>query len=331
MAIIAGQNGLASDFVATPSGAADSGKVAKLDATGRIPTGFLRFGGDGTDGALTITSGTTTVSAASAQKLIKNYSSISITGTGVLAFSNPYANGTAIILKSQGNVTLTSSATPMINASGMGGSAGGAATNTDGGAGNNGFATLGVGPTTGGGNSGATGGSAGAAPTIAINTTFLYRTMLLATGGGGASGGSTNPTGLASGAGGIGGAILIIECAGALNFTTASGISVNGAIGGNGTNNGAGSGSAGGGGGGGGSCIVLYNTLTAASGTITSAGGTHGTGGTGTSGTAKGGGGGGGGSTAVGTAGANGSGSNAGNGGDGGAGYSLILQNTEFA
>jgi hypothetical protein len=41
MAITNGQTGSAGDFVATSSGAGDSGKVAKLDANGRIPVGFI--------------------------------------------------------------------------------------------------------------------------------------------------------------------------------------------------------------------------------------------------------------------------------------------------
>lgn len=41
MAITAGQDILASDFVSAASGAADSGKVAKLDANGKIIDGFL--------------------------------------------------------------------------------------------------------------------------------------------------------------------------------------------------------------------------------------------------------------------------------------------------
>ena len=82
------------------------------------------FGGDGSDGELEITSGTTTISATSAAIVIKNYSLISITGTGQLAFSNPNTNGTLIILKSQGNVVLTSSTNPLIDLRSMGGAGG---------------------------------------------------------------------------------------------------------------------------------------------------------------------------------------------------------------
>jgi hypothetical protein len=41
MAITTGQNANASDFVGTSSGAADSGKVAKLNANGKIPEAFV--------------------------------------------------------------------------------------------------------------------------------------------------------------------------------------------------------------------------------------------------------------------------------------------------
>ena len=85
---------------------------------------FAKFGGTGADGALSITSGTTTINLGGASLFVKNYSSISITGTGQLTFSNPAAGGTIIILKSQGNVTLTSSATPNIDLTSIGGSAG---------------------------------------------------------------------------------------------------------------------------------------------------------------------------------------------------------------
>ncbi len=117
MAITSGQTASASDFVSSSSGASDSGKVCKLDSTGKISGTFLKagFGGTGVDGALTISSGTTNIDLGGSQVFVKNYTSISITGTGALTFSNPHANGTIIILKSQGNVILTSSATRLID------------------------------------------------------------------------------------------------------------------------------------------------------------------------------------------------------------------------
>ena len=45
MSITAGQDILASDFVSTSAGAGDSGKVAKLDSTGKIDTTFHKLHG----------------------------------------------------------------------------------------------------------------------------------------------------------------------------------------------------------------------------------------------------------------------------------------------
>lgn len=126
MTITAGSDIIVSDFVSTSAGAGDSGKVPKLNAVGQIDRTFLKasFGGTGADGALSISSGTTNYDLAGAQVFIKNFTSISITGTGKITFTNPHANGTTIIFKSQGNVTLTSSATPIIETSNLGASGG---------------------------------------------------------------------------------------------------------------------------------------------------------------------------------------------------------------
>lgn len=125
MSIIAGNDIIAADFIATSAGAGDSGKVAKLGAEGTIHSTFIRRGGTGADGALSTSSGTTTLSFASANILEKNYTSISITGTAAIAFSNPHANGSMCIMRSQGDVTITSSATRAIDLRLMG-AAGGA-------------------------------------------------------------------------------------------------------------------------------------------------------------------------------------------------------------
>lgn len=255
------------------------------------------FGGDGSNSSLAITTGTTTLNVSSEVLYVRNYTSISITGDGTLAFSTPATNGTIIILKSQGGVTLTSSAT-CIDASGMG--AAGGAGGTSGGAGSDGSEGRSIldelvhgGD---GGDAGATGaGSTGGDGTSAITvnnslyytnslTYFLQRFIRLACGSGGGGGGS----GLAAdasntgGAGGNGGGALIIECAGAWNFTTANGISVAGK---DGTSKGAASdgtsGGGGGGGGAGGMFLGMYNSVTADSGTVASGGGAGGDGGTG--------------------------------------------------
>lgn len=273
------------------------------------------FGGDGTDGALTITAGTTTLDLGGATTYVKNYTSISITGTAVLAFSNPHANGTLVTLKSQGAVTVTSSASPTVDLRSLG-----AATDTVG-------ITSMVWVTNKGG-AGASGnpGAAGAGGTTVGNGGSLFiggKIVPLACGAGGGTGGDSNngdnrgggggggasvitngvagtagsggaATAGTGGAGGRGGGTLYIECGGALNITAI--FNASGANGSSGTHAHAG----GGGGGGGGSIIIVYGSLTANSGTYTV---TAGSGGAATPGT----------------------------GGAGGAGSSLVVQNTFFA
>lgn len=293
----------------------------------------IKFGGTGADGALTITSGTTTIDLVGAQFLVKNYTSISITGTGKLAFSNPHANGTTIVLKSQGAVTLTSSQAPMIDASNCGAIGGTAVSGSSqtGNSGSNGisfamfktnFGTVGTG---------------GAIPT-AINISALSLTLSQLSqkypytfvGAGGASGNTSSlPNGSAtSGVGGRGGGCLIIECGGAWNFTTAAGIKVGGSNGGNASvSSSLGATSAGGGGGGGGMFIGLYNTSTANTGTVTIAGGSGGLGAKANSGSSATSGGGGASAT---NAGANGVTNDTPTGGAGGDGLSLVAANTDY-
>ena len=345
MPIIAGQQALASDFISTSAGASSVGQVPKLNSIGKLDNSFLpiKFGGTGADGALSISSGTTNIDCANSEVVIKNYSSISITGTGKLTFTNPHANGTVNISKSVGNVTLTSSQAPMIDCSGMGGQAGNSGrglflqANAGGGG-------------VGGGNSNEPGGAGGGNYSGLCKLTVMSAKSALICGAGGASGGTYGGSG--GSGGGAGGGALYIECGGALNFTTASGISVAGK---NGSNTGNSQGGAGGGGGGG-ACIILYNTLTANSGTVIINGGnggvayngtlTGGSGGNGTGGTGNGGSGGGGQTNYGGSGGgggasggfeaANGVGGGlqtnyCGSGGGGASGYSLIALNTEFS
>jgi len=300
---------------------------------------FIKFGGDGSDGALAITSGTTSVSLGGARYVVKNYSSISITGTGKLAFSNPHANGTIIVIKSQGDVTLTSSTIPNIDASGMGANGGtGGTGGTSSNAGTDGKLGIGLfddsdhfGLKAVANSAGGAGGAGGAiydAGTIQFYPRNEYQInrrltgVACGSGGGGGAGNYANNARI-GGAGGAGGGGLIIQCAGAWNFTSALGISVAGLDGADGvddvdgTNNGRG-GSGGGAGGAGGFVVVLYNTLTSSSGTVNTAGGTGGTGGGATSdGTGGGGGqdiGGGGGGGAGSDGGAGGAGANQNNG-----------------
>jgi len=306
------------------AGTATGGTGAKLFVTpAKLETRFsskLKFGGTGADGALTLTSGATNIDCASAAVVVKNYTSISITGTGSLTFTNPHVNGTVIVLKANGAVTLTSSITPMIDVSSMGATGGShPGSGGNGTSGDNGFSwndrvvNLGAGAGSddggGGGGSyytagsiglGSSPGAGGAAVSTLVHATqftLFAKVLKLWTGGGGGEGASTSGNGDISGNGGRGGGALYIECGGAFNFTTTSGVSVGGA---NGTNASSGK-TGGGGGGGGGSCIILYNTLTANSGTITVSGGSAGT------------------ATGTGSA-----------GGAGGAGLSLVAANTEF-
>lgn len=282
----------------------------------------LKFGGTGADGALAIASGTTTIDLANAAVVIKNYTSIAITGTGALAFINPNANGTIVMLKSQGAVTLTSSATPMIDASGLGGSGGAKGTSSGGGtAGNTGNGWM-IKSGLGGGGVESTGSSVAGLPTIVVTAlTGVVKFPFLAPGSGGGGGASGTGDG---GDGGRGGGALYIECAGAWNFTTTGGISVAGLTGNAGSANGSG-----GGGGGGGTFFALVGSITANSGTVTLTAGPGGAKGAGASGTASGGAGGGSIQAAGGTA-AVGSGGTAGAAGATGVNLGVIV-NTEYA
>jgi len=343
MSITANSTIAASDFVSTSAGAGDTGKVPKLGSDGQVDITFVRkhlkFGGTGADGALAISSGTTTINCSGAALVVKNYTSISITGTGKLAFSNPHDNGTTIVLKSQGDITLTSSTAPMIDCSKLGGKGGtgGTATSSsqtvNGGGGSSGisFSYYAL----SGGNSGialagtAAGGTKAAFS--ALNTTSelmsKYPIAIPGAGGGGgcakrASAGTGDST--IGGNGGRGGGALIIECAGAWNFTTTNGISVAGETGTVGSAPaGTGSrGAGGGGGGGGGFFLALYNSLTANSGTVNVSLGS-GVAGDGAE-TASGGGGG----ASVFT---DGSSTSSSTGANGAAGVSTVRSNTEFA
>ncbi len=347
----------ASNGVVDDNDTTGTGSVVRQSVTSAIE----KFGGDGSDGALTVTTGTTNLDASGAKVLIKNYTSISITGDGKIAVTNPHTEGTILILRSQGDVTLTSSAAPMIDLTGLvtagTGGSGGTGRDDGGSAGGNGndgdyildaLTHYGAGGGVGASNVGGTGGTGGVAltkdqgiyrlysATIADITMNRNQYVIPGTSGGGGAGGHTadvanqaSPGG-AGGAGGAGGGALIIECGGAWNFTTTGGISVAGSAGsagtdgadetGSGSNEGAAGGAGGGGGGAGGSALILYNTLTANTGTVISTGGNGGAGGDGgdETGGASGGLGGSGGGGGAGGGHYSGAG---GDGGDGGAGH----------
>lgn len=237
----------------------------------------IKFGGTGADGALTITSGTTTIDCANAAVVVKNYSSISITGTGKLAFSNPNTNGTTIILLCTGDVTITSSTVPAIDASGMGaaGGAGGLGVSfTDG---QNGYGFLRAKTLAATNNTGAS--TASSDFVNSIDSVYTFLAPYSCPGAGGASGGAAVGGGgstATSGNGGRGGGVLIISCLGAYNVTST--LSVAGLPGTNGSGTGIEYTAGGGGGGAGGEIIVYYGSLTADSGTYTVSAGAAGTG-----------------------------------------------------
>lgn len=340
MSITQGQTALASDFIDTSAGAGDVGKVPKLNVSGKLDASFVsaKFGGDGSDGALSVSSGTTTIDMAGAKIFVKNYTSIAITGTGKVSFINPHASGTMIILKSQGAMTLTSSQAPMLDASGCGaaGGAQGIAFGSGGNASKQNAGTDGkiisVVQTAKG-----SGTTAGGLPVIAYSSLLndpqyyeAYKYPHAFCGAGAASGQANemgnNTPGCDSGFGGNGGPALIVECGGAWNFTTIDGISVAGGDGGNATR--VTNGNAGGGGGGaGGYFLGLYNILIANSGTVKVSGGV---GGTGLRNNGNQTGGGGGSSQTVGTNGTTSGTSGAKTGGDGGVGLATTAKNTIF-
>lgn len=316
-----GYSGAAYKFsVGNPSGRYIAWDGTDLTVNGYLQSGKGAFGGDGSDGALSISSGTTTINLGNAAVVIKNYTSISITGTAKLAFSNPNTNGTVIILKSQGNVTITSSTNPAIDIRLMGGAGGagapGGGVGASGSSGSNGYNTINTafGGTAGGAGSSGSGGPGGVAN--GLSPVIGFKIIKISVGAGGGGGSTENSNTSPGGAGGRGGGGLYIECGGALNITST--INASGEAGGDGSSY-----SGGGGGGAAGSIVIIYNTLTANSGTYTITAGAGGAAGNQSSG--GGGGGGGGGITAGGNGGAV-----CGGGGAGGAGFSLVYQNNDF-
>lgn len=209
------------------------------------------FGGTGADGPLVISSGTTTLDIGGAAYFVRNYTSIEISGTGQLNFVNPNDNGTIIILRSQGDVELSSSS-PSIDASGMGGQP----TGTRVGRNNLGDAAAAGGvdwylvPVLASRQVRVTTGSAGApASTYTAWQTVSEDTL-----------------------GGAGGGALWMEVGGALDFSGS--VAADGLDGMD-----AATGCAGGAGGGsGGQVVILYNELTSDAGVLTNAGGAGGDG-----------------------------------------------------
>jgi hypothetical protein len=258
--------------------------VTNNDTTGTgniIRASKLKFGGSGADGALSVPSGTTNLDAATANILVKNYTSINIAAGATLGLTNKASSGTLLILRCSGNVTIDGT----INLSGCGANAGVSGFGIFGSATNN-YGTVGA------AGSGGTGGTGGSSTNILTYTEKyvtpdqkrLYaRYLVVGCGSGGGTGGAGETGGAAGGAGGAGGGALIIECAGAFNFGATGSINLNGNTGSTGATQASGEGGGGGGGGGGaaGMALILYNTLTTNSGAMTAIGGAGGNGGRG--------------------------------------------------
>lgn len=245
------------------------------EVVGYVKASGGSFGGDGSDGALEVSSGTTQIDAVNAEVIVKNYTNVSITGTGKVELINPATKGTILILKSQGDITITSSTIPSLDLSGCGADGGnGAGIGADGNPGSAGTAVpynL-TGPTGGGAGVGAGDGSGGTAPYASYDPEMAAYTRsnfyICGSGGGGGKGGATG----AGGDGGRGGGCLVIECGGDFEFTSVNGISVAGDNGSNGVSDGGG-----GGGGGAGMALIFYKTVLAATGTVNVDGGDGGT------------------------------------------------------
>lgn len=259
-------------------------------------TSGVVFGGDGSDGALNVTSGTTTLPLG----VEYNYTSITIASGATLTVSGGGDGDEMLVLKCQGD--FVNEGTIDLAGKGAAGGAGGAGKDTwsvgTADSGTNGTSVQeyvdGTTPDGGIGGDGAevtstTNDAPDTAATAAANknATYFVPAPLNGAGGGGGGGGTrgnTGNTGGDGGAGGNGGVALVLEVAG--SFDNAGTITVNGEDGtvgqdsvGNGSNStdvGAGGG---GGGGAAGSIYARYKGALTDSGTLTAAGGSGGIGG----------------------------------------------------
>lgn len=270
------------------------------------PAGVSQNLGDGSDGALSMSSGTlnltrdmyyTTITLSGTAIVNSNGWKIYCQGACALSGTSTIQNNGASGTNASGGTIGTGGAVTPGNSVGVGqaGANGGAfGNNTNGSPGGSTAAVLGYGgasATAGlGGDSGshlATGGAAGTAGTYTslpervirhdhiINMAYKIAGQGGPGGGGGAS--SVLTTAGAGGGGGAGGGVVFIFC-GSFNNTSSVGIQAKGGNGGNGgTATGGNSGSGGGGSGGGGGQIFIYTIVMTALGTLTVTGGTAGT------------------------------------------------------
>lgn len=278
----------------------DFDKLVRLEANGTIHPYFLgnNLGGNGEDGVLNVTSGTTTLDLS--VQTVYNYESVTIAVGATLTFSNGTAGDKVPHIKVKGN--FTNNGTITTKGLGPAGGPGGAActpVNCTATPGTIGTAQqwqfvdtsladegqFGTGGTSQDASpSGGAGGIGGAA--ALANSTYFYPYAINGCGGGGGGGGASANVGTpgAGGAGGAGSLGLALEVLG--NFSNTGTIELDGVNGtqggnaaGNGSNSWASGGGGGGGGGGAGSLIVYFGGTYSNSGTITANGGTKGNGG----------------------------------------------------
>lgn len=271
--------------------------IATTTSSGSAAVGA--FGGTGTDGALNQTSTNLSINLGGLQVFTKNYTSINITGTGSVSFTNPSTNGTIIVFKSQGACNVSSTAARAIDLrllGGLGGTGGGAVGAGVGDGGGGGGSATGAGATANGGAGGAQtagiiGGGFGSMPYFGFqvggqggsnvaselggfstayvinptSTVNFWKYYVIPGSGGGGGGGTVTGAGTN---GGTGGGALYFECAGAFNFPVGSTIDASGQTA-TSTSNAQGPG----GSAGGGSVEALATSITASTGTCTVTGG----------------------------------------------------------
>jgi len=270
--------------------------ATELSALINLSIGGVIFGGTGADGALNVTSGTTTLNLS--VKSVYNYTSISISAGATLNFSNGTTGDKVPVLKCQGN--FSNAGTITTRGLGCAGGAGGAVNTAGGGV--NGTAPTFIyvdntSPSAGNKGAGAVTINGGAGGALANkNATYTTPFAMNGASGGGGGGGTTASVGT-PGAGGAGGSAslgLIIEVLG--DFSNTGSIDLRGGDGtagsnsvGNGTSSWNSGPGGGGGGGGAGSLFAIYRGTGTNSGTLLTTGGAGGAAGSSTN-TAAGGG-----------------------------------------
>jgi hypothetical protein len=232
-----------------------------------------RFG-DGSDGDLIISTGTTNLDFQNQIFLKRQYRNLSITGNAILSFVNPNNNGSVAIIYVADTATITSSEVA-IDLSGMGAKGATSASSS----GLNAFQTLWkyfYGAQGGGAGTSTSGGSGGTGIEGLANTKDIFTVLkeyVVSVGSGGGSGSVWGSASAGLGGRGGGGLILI---ANKLNFS--SSIYANGLNGSNGTGSSGSNYAAGGGGGGGGFIILLARNFLNLSGSLQAKGGNGGNG-----------------------------------------------------